>query len=135
MNWGNIDIFTDNCIVKIEENTIIQNLHARLPRKKSSIIIEKNSMLSWGVQIIPHDGHDIIGLDDNKIINDCDEYKIIIGEHCWIGSDVKLIHNVIIPKNSIIGANSLVNKKFNEENAIYAGVPAKIIKNNITWEK
>lgn len=134
LNWGNIDILTDNCVVKIKENTSIQNLYARLPHKKSSITIEKNSMLSWGVQIIPHDGHDIINLNDEKTINDC-EYQIKIGEHCWIGSDVKLIHSATIPKNSIVGANSLVNKEFNIENAIYAGVPAKLIRNNITWKE
>ena len=34
-----------------------------------------------------------------------------------------------IPSNSMIGACSLVNKEFTEENTVIAGSPAKIIKN------
>ena len=40
-----------------------------------------------------------------------------------------------IPNNCIVGANSLVNKEFFEENCLIAGTPAKIIKKGVNWSR
>ena len=40
---------------------------------------------------------------------------------------------VNLPNNTIIASNSLVNKKFNEENLLIGGCPAKIIRKNAFW--
>lgn len=46
---------------------------------------------------------------------------------CWIGAGVKILPNVIIEEGCVIGAGSVVNKS-TEPNALYAGVPAKKIR-------
>ena len=38
-------------------------------------------------------------------------------------------------KNSVVGQKSLVTRVFEEENVILAGVPAKIIKRDISWDR
>ena len=58
---------------------------------------------------------------------------VIIGNHCWIGSRVEMCKNAILPNNTIVGACSLVSKKFINEYTIIAGNPAKIIKENVDW--
>ena len=42
-----------------------------------------------------------------------------------------------IPDGTIIAAGSIVAKKFgdNDANSIIGGVPAKIIKSNVTWHR
>jgi len=40
-----------------------------------------------------------------------------------------------VSDNSIVGANSVINKKFVEENVVIAGNPAKIIKRGVNWDK
>lgn len=52
----------------------------------------------------------------------------------WIAQRVTLIKGAQIPSNCVVGACSLVNKKFEEEGCIIAGNPAKVIKRNIRWK-
>lgn len=52
---------------------------------------------------------------------------IFVGEGTWIGANVTILPNVKIGKGCIIAAGAVVNKDC-EENCLYAGVPAKLIK-------
>ena len=52
---------------------------------------------------------------------------VIIEDNVWIGEGVAIMPNVTIGKNAIIGANSVVTINI-PENAVAAGVPAKIIR-------
>lgn len=55
---------------------------------------------------------------------------IIIGENCWIGTNVRICKGVTIGDNSVIAANSVVTKDI-PANCIAAGNPARIVKYNI----
>lgn len=55
---------------------------------------------------------------------------IIIGENVWIGSNVRICKGVTIGDNAIIAANSVLTKSV-PANAVAAGNPAKIVKENI----
>ncbi len=52
---------------------------------------------------------------------------IIIGDGCYFGGDVTVLSGVSICKNCIIGAKSIVTKNISES-GVYAGCPAKLIK-------
>ncbi len=51
-----------------------------------------------------------------------------LGDNVYLAPGVKIFGDIRIPNNTAIGANSVVNKSFKEENMLIAGVPAKIIK-------
>lgn len=53
--------------------------------------------------------------------------NVSIGNGVWIGANVFINPGVTIGDNAIIGANSVVTKNI-EANAIYGGVPARLIK-------
>lgn len=55
---------------------------------------------------------------------------IIIGENCWIGSNVRICKGVTIGDNAIVAACSVVTKDV-PANAVAAGNPAKIVKTEI----
>ena len=55
---------------------------------------------------------------------------IIIGENCWIGSNVRICKGVTIGDNSIVAACSVVTKDV-PPNCIVAGNPAKVVKTDI----
>lgn len=55
---------------------------------------------------------------------------IIIGENCWIGSNVRICKGVTIGDNSVVAANSVVTKDV-PANCIVAGNPAKVVKTDI----
>lgn len=51
-----------------------------------------------------------------------------IGDNVYLAPGVKIFGDIKIPNNTAIGANSVVNKSFTEENMLIAGVPARMIK-------
>ncbi len=82
---------------------------------QEGIIIEDN------VQIASHCAlHSVSTIDDKK-------GEIVLKENCRIGSHSIIMPGVTIGKNSIIGANSFVNKNI-PDNVVAYGTPAKVIK-------
>jgi len=102
---------------------------------RSRIIIGKNVMLGQQVKIMDYDAHDIFSLNDKKkkeVINK--SQPVIIQDKVWIGVRATILKGVTIGSGSIVGANSCVTSDV-PSNVIVAGNPAKIIKENIKWER
>jgi len=53
---------------------------------------------------------------------------ISIGRGAWIAANCTIVTNSLLPDYSVLGANSMLNKIFLNENSLYAGTPAKFIK-------
>jgi acetyltransferase-like isoleucine patch superfamily enzyme len=49
---------------------------------------------------------------------------IKIGDYCLVGTDVVILGGAQLPSHCVLGAKSLLNKTFEEEWCLYAGVPA-----------
>lgn len=87
-------------------------------------------LLSWNILIMDTDAHPVY--DQRGIIVNEDK-SIKVGNKVWIGCRSLILKGVEIPDNCVIGANSFVNKKFETENSIIAGNPAKVVKENVKW--
>lgn len=57
-----------------------------------------------------------------------DSKPVRLKEGCWIGANTVILPGVTIGKNAVIGAGSIVTKSV-PDYAIYAGNPAKLLKN------
>ncbi|AYN66665.1 acyltransferase [Euzebyella marina] len=57
-----------------------------------------------------------------------DSLPITIGDYCFVGTNCTILGGAALPNNSVLGAKSLLNKKFIEEFSLYAGVPTLKIK-------
>jgi hypothetical protein len=53
---------------------------------------------------------------------------IRIDDYCFVGTDCVLLGGSELPSYSVLGAKSLLNKKYSETYCLYGGVPAKMIK-------
>ena len=60
---------------------------------------------------------------------------IKIGKDCYIGSAVRFSPGSGVGDNIILGIGSVLTKRIDCNNAMIAGVPAKIIKNDFDWKK
>lgn len=52
------------------------------------------------------------------------------GRHIYFGAGAKIMENIYIADDVIIGANAVVTHNIEEPNTVWAGVPAKKISNN-----
>lgn len=50
-----------------------------------------------------------------------------IGSGCWIGKNAVIVGNVRIGRNSVVGANSVVNRDV-PDYCVVAGAPAVVVK-------
>lgn len=87
-------------------------------------------LLSWNILIMDTDAHPVYDQDNQRINEDA---PIKIGNKVWIGCRSTILKGAEIADGCIVGANSFVNKKFNQKNCVIAGNPAKIVKENVQW--
>lgn len=126
INLGN------NSELEIGEYTTVRGTSIYMHNNPNTKIkIGNDCMLSYNIMLRTSDAHAIYDINTKKQINI--PADIEISDHVWIGTKVIILKGTKIPANSVIGANSLINKSFSEENCIIAGTPAKVIKNNINW--
>lgn len=92
---------------------------------KELVRIGKNCLIGDDVSIHDFDGHKINGSEGIK--------PVIIEDNVWIGENVTILKGVRIGKGSVIGAGSLVCKDI-PDGSLAVGSPAKVIKENITWQ-
>lgn len=102
----------------------------------ATIIIGEDCMVSWQVIMLGSDGHAIFDINTGEKLNDVskDKRKIIIGDHVWIGGRATILYDTRIGEGSIIGAGSVVKGEI-LAHCIYAGNPAKLLRENITWNE
>jgi len=79
------------------------------------------------VAIRDSDGHEIIGSGKPMSL------PIIIGDHVWIGAKVTIVKGVTIGEGSVVAAGAVVTKDV-PAHCLVAGVPAKVIKENVSWQ-
>ncbi len=130
---GDKDHYCNNCVIKIGPNSAAGKLEIVIFEHNSQVIIGKDFMCSFDVKIWCTDSHSIYDINSKKLLNK--GKSIIIEDHVWVCMNSTILKNSLIKANTIIGAHSVVAKKFNENNVIIAGNPAKIIKRNINWDR
>lgn len=79
------------------------------------------------------DGHAIFNISDAKRTNEKIGYHI--GNHVWITRDCKIMKGCSVPNDCVVAAGAVVTKNFEDSYCILAGIPAKIAKAEIQWEK
>ena len=98
----------------------------------SNIQIGNDCMVSYGVFIRNHDSHYIFDRKTGRRINYT--RTINIGNHVWIGQNSILLPGFSIGDGSVVGAGSISSSSF-DMNAIIAGNPAKVIREDVQWDR
>lgn len=112
---GKDSIFSQNSIIFVKEALQIGN----------------ECMVGWNTQIMDFDGHPI-GYDNQP--PQLKVEPVTIGNHVWIGANVKINKGVTIGDGAMIGSHSVVTHNV-PPNSMVAGVPARVIKEKIEWQR
>lgn len=130
---GELWIEDDNCLIKIGRNSTFEQAHIAGTESNSKIDIGEDCMFAYGIDIRTGDSHSIIDTISRERINFAKD--VFIGNHVWIATHVSIMKGVRILSNSVVATRSVVTKKFNNENILIGGMPAKILRDNITWDR
>lgn len=103
----------------------------------SSISIGYGVVISERVVIRDADNHTIQSIvtetnSEKKSAEKPSMASIVIQDHVWIGMNVMVLKGVTIGEGAVVAAGSVVNKDV-PPHCLVAGVPAKVVKTDVTW--
>lgn len=96
------------------------------------IIIGQDCLFSIDIQMDVSDMHPIYDGSTLERINPA--RSIHIGDHVWIGQRVLILKGASVGSGSVVGAGSMVAGRIPDK-VIAIGSPARVIRENIIWER
>ena len=128
---GNFKIYAGSYIRVIKNSKLI--VHSSFINENVQITCGESIEIGSGCAI----GRDVIirSYDGHRILNE--SYKISapikIGNHVWIGQRAMILKGVTIGDGAVVAAGAIVTKDV-PPHSIVAGIPARVISNNVQWK-
>ena len=97
--------------------------------ERENVIIGDDCLLSYEVTFRTADPHLIYDSISKKRINSAK--SILVGDHVWIGQEALILKNTKIYSGSIIGGKAVISNKEVLSNTMWAGNPARKIKDDV----
>ena len=122
----------NRCLLSIGERTFVgHHSHLACTEDGSKLIVGDDGMISSYVQIRTGDSHSILNMDGQRINK---AQSVHVGDHCWLGEGSKVMKGVTLEGDDIVSTGAIVTKSFGK-NLLLGGIPARIIKENVKWDK
>lgn len=143
----------DDCSIDIDGGCVFHNQYIRLIANSSQLKIGSSSafngtsvihfhetgkihigsqcLFAHNVSISTSHVHKIIDKTTGERLNPPGD--IFIDDHVWVSQDASIWGGANIGQDSVVGKNTMISKSF-PDSCIIAGSPAKIIRENVTWE-
>jgi len=157
--WLQLQINGDGNRIVIERNTELKGLvvccgnHVRA--HDTELFIGENSTIEAGGRFFLYNSGNVLRLGRNCMLSnnvtvrcgesphllfaqDSGEYLdisegVFIGDHVWIGESVYVTKSARIGDDCIVGACSVVTRRFDLSHAALAGNPAKVVRERVQW--
>jgi acetyltransferase-like isoleucine patch superfamily enzyme len=95
-----------------------------------NVTIGKDVLFSWDVLLMDTDSHPICN-QEMELINA--DRPIVVKDNVWVGARTIILKGTCLPENSVVGAGSLINRRYEKANVLIAGNPARVVKEDIVW--
>jgi acetyltransferase-like isoleucine patch superfamily enzyme len=128
-DFGGSFVLWKNCVVAIGDKASSNQTSATA--NQNHIIIGRDCMFAHEVMLQAANMHTIVDLKTKKTSTTL-LTKQIIGPHVRLGRRTLLLPGVTVGAGSIIAAGAVVAKNI-PHSSLAAGVPAKIIKQQVSW--
>jgi acetyltransferase-like isoleucine patch superfamily enzyme len=130
---GSLHIEDCGCIIEIGRQSTFEDTHIAATEPNSTVVVGQDCMFAYDVDVRTGDSHSIIDLSTNRRVNYAQNIRI--GDHVWVGPHCSILKGVEVRKNCVLATRSVLTKTFDREGVILGGSPAKILKENITWDR
>jgi len=91
---------------------------------KRHVRIGSHCAISWDVTISDTDYHALEGTETTR--------PVTIGDRVWIGSRATILKGVTIGDGAVVAAGAVVSKDV-PPRTLVAGVPARVVRENVSW--
>jgi len=127
-----IHIEDDGGTLQIGDHTLICGTTHLAVIEGCKIEIGKNCLFSKDITFRTGDSHSILDMNGKRINK---SESITIGDRVWIGNKVIILKGTNVKNDSVVSTGAILTKSIKKSNVIIGGVPARIIKDNIMWDR
>lgn len=120
------------CLIRIGNDCTCETRVFMSAAEGSQILVGDDVMWASSCEVRATDSHAIYELNTGARLNYSQD--VVIGSHVWLGGEVVVLGGVSIGDNTVLGYRSLVTEPI-PSNVIAGGVPARVIRKNIRWER
>ncbi|MBP0444524.1 acyltransferase [Roseomonas sp. SSH11] len=99
---------------------------------EGAVLVGDDAMFATGITIRTSDSHAIIDLGTRSQVNF--PAPVVIEPHVWIGQDALLMKGVTIGAGSIVAGRAVVTGDVGPR-VLVAGVPARVLRENVSWSR
>lgn len=118
--------------IQIGRNTSTTNPVVISAVEGATVTLGEDVMIASNVQIRSDDGHPIFDVTSGKRVNPA--RSIAIGSHVWLAGGAAVLGGTTIGNGSVMGLNAVAKGRY-PNNCVIAGVPARVIRRDIAWER
>lgn len=111
------------------KDNYFNGIFSAIVSERQNLIIGDGGVFSFGIWLRTADPHLIYDAASGKRTNM--SKSILIGDHVWIGQNALILKGCRIGSGSIISAAAVLAGKDVSSNTIYAGNPARLIRDNV----
>lgn len=122
----------NNCSVSVGAGTTFGSADIRVREDNVNISIGEDCQFSEKIIIWASDTHTITDMQGN--VTNFGKY-VTIGNHVWVGYGATICKNTKIADGCIIGTGAVVSGTFDKPNCVIAGNPARVVKENASWDR
>lgn len=130
---GEFWVEDDECKITVGKSSTFEQIHLAATESGSVIEIGDDCMFAYDIDVRTGDSHSIINSQSGQRINYAQ--NIEIGNHVWIASHVSILKGVKICDNSVVATRSVLTRPFNKKGILIGGIPARELKEDITWDR
>lgn len=127
-----VQIISDDQLLFWGQNSTTNGLNIQMLGDGAKVIVGDDCMFSSGIYLRNSDIHSII--DRETGVHKNPPTDILIEPHVWVGQDAYIGRKALVGFGSVVGTKSVVNCRI-PRNCIAAGVPARVINMNATWDR
>jgi acetyltransferase-like isoleucine patch superfamily enzyme len=106
---------------------------ARIVCDYADVVIGCDGLWSDEIIVQSNDQHGIVDLTTGEVMN-AGRRRIEIGDHVWIGRRTTIMPDVAIGRGGILATGAVLTSDM-PGNTIFAGVPARQIRDDVSWSR
>lgn len=97
------------------------------------IRIGRDCLFAYDIEVRTGDSHAIVDASTGRRLNPAAD--VTIGDHVWVGVGCRVLKGSRLANDSVVGAGSVVTHAFDEPGVVIAGVPARVTRTGIGWQR